>query len=273
MITVLGPVAAAACLASGIGIARLFGRFRRGQPMVPPLPVNRVAWDGFTVAGLFALFLLCQFAVQLVFHSLFPSPAGTEAVVSDATLAASAVSMLSFTLLAIVVLRLRGASSFSLGFRDPQPLEGLWLAILTWVIIVPPILAMAAILDHFVVSYSHPVVDYLQDDRSPTAIGLVLLTAVVAAPIGEEFFFRRLLQGWLETHLGGQAIVVSAVCFGLAHLGHGLGWIPLIGFGLATGYLARQRGTILPCIVVHALFNAVSVILLLIPQAADGGTG
>lgn len=267
MTTLLGPLGAAACLASGIGIAKLFGRFRQGQPMVSPLPANRAVWDGYFVAGLFVLLLFCQAAAQVVFNTLFPAPVATETGVSDATLAASAVSILGFTLLAITMLRLQGASFFSLGFRDPQPLEGLRLAILTWIIIVPPILAVAAFLDHFVVSYSHPVVDYLQNNRSPMAIGLVFLTAVIAAPIGEEFFFRRVLQGWLETHLGGRAIWVSAVCFGLAHFGHGLGWIPLIGFGLATGYLAHQRGTILPCILVHSLFNAVSVVLLLIPPA------
>jgi membrane protease YdiL (CAAX protease family) len=273
MTALIGPVAAAACLASGLGIARLLGRVRQGQPLVPPLPVNPVTWGGATVVYLLLLFMLCQFSVQLVFQAIFPAPVGAERGVSDASLAAYAVSMLGFTLLATVLLRKRGASVASLGFRDPQPLEGLWLAVLTWIIIVPPILAIAAFLDHFVVSYSHPVVDYLQQDRSPAAIGLVLLTAVVAAPIGEEFFFRRVLQGWLEPQLGGRAVVVSAVCFGLAHLGHGLGWIPLIGFGLATGYLARQRGTILPSIVVHALFNGVSVLLLLVPQAAAGGTG
>mgnify|MGYP005723841481 FL=1 len=85
----------------------------------------------------------------------------------------------------------------------------------------------------------------------------------MAAPIAEEFFFRRILQGWLEVKLGDWAVVVSAVCFGVAHLGHGLGWIPLIGFGLAAGYLVRRRGTILPSIVLHALFNGLSVVLLL----------
>ena len=89
---------------------------------------------------------------------------------------------------------------------------------------------------------------------------------MVAAPIAEEFFFRRILQGWLEIKYGDWAIVVSAFCFGLAHLGHGLGWVPLIGFGLAAGYLARRRGTILPSIVLHSLFNALSVVLLVVSE-------
>jgi membrane protease YdiL (CAAX protease family) len=272
MTALLGPMAMLACLASGVGISRLVGRLRRGEPLVPPLPANPVSWDGLDVAALFVLFMACQVGVGVVVSLVAPTTAGDTPVVTNAGLAASAGAMLVFTLLGITVLRLRGAPADSLGFRDPQPAAGLRLAVGTWVIIVPPLLAVAAFLDRFVVSYSHPVVDFLRTDRSLPAVGLVVLTAVVAAPIAEEFFFRRVLQGWLETRLGEQAIVVSAVCFGLAHLGHGLGWIPLIGFGLATGYLARQRGTILPSIVVHALFNAVSVALLLLPpQAAAGG--
>ena len=273
MTALLGPIAMVACLASAVGIGRLIGRLRRGEPLVPALPTNPVSWDGLDVAVLFVLFMACQAGVGMVVSLVTPTTDGDALVVTSAGLAASAVSMLVFTLVGIAVLRLRGVPIRSLGFHDARPAEGLRLAVGTWVIIVPPLLAVAAFLDHFVVSYSHPVVDFLRADRSLPAVGLVLLTAVVAAPIAEEFFFRRVLQGWLETRLGEQAIVASAVCFGLAHLGHGLGWIPLIGFGIATGYLAQQRGTILPSIVVHALFNAVSVALMLLPPPTTPAGG
>jgi membrane protease YdiL (CAAX protease family) len=177
-------------------------------------------------------------------------------------LLANAVAMLVFTCVAALILRIRGASWEDLGFRDPKPREGFRLAVVTWVIIVPPLLALAAFLDQFVEPYSHPIIDFLQADKSAWSVGLVIGAAVVAAPIAEEFFFRRILQGWLEIKYGDWAIVVSAFCFGLAHLGHGLGWVPLIGFGLAAGYLARRRATILPSIVLHALFNGLSVLLL-----------
>ena len=170
--------------------------------------------------------------------------------------------MLVFTCVAALILRVRGASWEDLGFWDPKPREGLRLACVTWLIIVPPLLTLAAFLDQFVEPYSHPIIDFLQADKSIWSVGLVIGAAVIAAPIAEEFFFRRILQGWLEIKFGDWAVVVSAFCFGLAHLGQGLGWVPLIGFGLAAGYLARRRGTILPSIVLHALFNGLSVLLL-----------
>ena len=267
MTWLVGPLAVAACLASGVGLIRLIGRARVGQPLVPPLPRATVPWQGLDVAGLFLLFLLCQAVAGDLLAGRQAAVAANEPPDLGPRLLANAIAMLVFTLLGGMILRLRGATPASLGLRDPRPVEGLRLAVATWVIIVPPLLAIAALLDHFVVSYRHPVIDFLAADNSGAAVGLVLLSAVVAAPIAEEFFFRRVLQGWLETRFGDRAVVVSAVAFGLAHVGHGLGWIPLIGFGLATGYLARQRGSILPCIVVHALFNAVSVGLLLLARS------
>lgn len=282
MIPLLGPIALVACLASGVGIFGLIRRAQADRPLVLPRPHQPVPWQGLDVLWLFLLFLCCQAVVGSLTTSqqariLITDGVSVEGADAPASLGprllANALAMLVFTPLAGLVLRLRGATSTDLGFRDPQPLEGLKLAVATWVIIVPPLLAVAALLDHFVVSYQHPVIDFLAADGSGYAIGLVLLSAVVAAPIAEEFFFRRVLQGWLETRLGDQAVVVSAVAFGLAHVGHGLGWVPLIGFGLATGYLARQRGSVLPCMVVHALFNAVSVGLLLLarPESTPPG--
>lgn len=281
MTALVGFVATMFCLTSMFCIVKLIACYRSGETLIPQVPGSPVPWDGMVVASLLCLFLLgqglCVAAVQTMFPANNQSPqviatGNTTTVItvvgsegSDKLgylLLANAVAMLVFTCVAALILRIRGASWEDLGFRDPKPREGFRLAVVTWVIIVPPLLALAAFLDQFVEPYNHPIIDFLQADKSAWSVGLVIGAAVVAAPIAEEFFFRRILQGWLEIKYGDWAIVVSAFCFGLAHLGHGLGWVPLIGFGLAAGYLARRRATILPSIVLHALFNGLSVLLL-----------
>jgi membrane protease YdiL (CAAX protease family) len=266
-------------------IVKLVARYRSCETLIPQLPESSVPWDGLIVASLFCLFLLCQGICVAAAQAIFPAGDQAPQVVSSSSattvvtvdesegsnklgylLLANAIAMIVFTCVASFILRMRGASWEDLGFRDPKPREGLRLALVTWVIIVPPLLALAAFLDQFVEPYSHPIIDFLQADKSVWSISLAIGAAVVAAPIAEEFFFRRILQGWLEIKYGDWAIVVSAFCFGLAHLGHGLGWVPLIGFGLAAGYLARRRGTILPSIVLHSLFNALSVVLLVVSE-------
>jgi membrane protease YdiL (CAAX protease family) len=268
-------------------IVKLIARYRSGEPLIRQVPGSPVPWDGIIVASLFVLFLVCQGLCVAAAQQLFPVGDQAPQVVSNGSattvitvdgskdsdnlgylLLANAIAMLIFTCVAAFILRMCGASWRDLGFRDPKPREGLRLACVTWVIIVPPLLALAAFLDQFVEPYSHPIIEFLQADKSVWSIALVLGAAVVAAPIAEEFFFRRILQGWLEIKFGDWAVVVSAFCFGLAHLGQGLGWVPLIGFGLAAGYLARRRGTILPSIVLHALFNGLSVLLLVVSELA-----
>jgi membrane protease YdiL (CAAX protease family) len=102
----------------------------------------------------------------------------------------------------------------------------------------------------------------------------VLGTACVIAPVGEEFFFRRILQGWLEKVLssssGLPAVGLAAAAFAWAHYGQGLAYVPLFPLGVVLGLLAWRTGSIIPSILLHALFNTVSVTILLAAPPAVG---
>jgi membrane protease YdiL (CAAX protease family) len=54
-------------------------------------------------------------------------------------------------------------------------------------------------------------------------------------------------------------IFASAGVFALAHIGQGLAPVPLFVFGIALGYLYRQTGSIVSCIVLHFGLNAFSM--------------
>jgi membrane protease YdiL (CAAX protease family) len=75
---------------------------------------------------------------------------------------------------------------------------GLWVLFLVF-----PILLIASGLINAAsgIEYSHPIIDIMKS--YPWLIGLVAWQAVIVAPITEEFFFRTLLIGWLESvHYG-----------------------------------------------------------------------
>lgn len=57
-------------------------------------------------------------------------------------------------------------------------------------------------------------------------------------------------------------ILVSAICFGVAHTGYGPEPIPLFFLGLVLGYLYQRTHRIVPCIVAHAIFNLFTMVLL-----------
>jgi membrane protease YdiL (CAAX protease family) len=62
-------------------------------------------------------------------------------------------------------------------------------------------------------------------------------------------------------------IFVSSLVFAGLHYGHGPAPVPLFLFGLALGYLYRCTHRLLPCVLVHMLFNGCSMLMLLIQLA------
>ena len=109
----------------------------------------------------------------------------------------------------------------------------------------------------------------------------VIVFTWIAAPIQEEIIFRGLFQTTVQkafprpirigsVGLSG-AVIVSAVAFACVHLGLlGVGASPgaagLVVFGaliigLVAGHLRSSSGSLLPCFVVHALFNVMGTIV------------
>jgi membrane protease YdiL (CAAX protease family) len=88
----------------------------------------------------------------------------------------------------------------------------------------------------------------------------------VGASIQEEVIFRGLLQSFLQQRWRtiftifsaslSPAVLFTATLFGIIHLGSGL--IVIAGafvLGLVAGELRRRSGSLLPAVIVHALFN------------------
>ncbi len=251
--------------ASIVVAARLAVRLRRGLPMVDPRPHPPVTWGGADVAAVAAMFIGLLMAA-----GWWVRPESALRL----QLAADVITKLGATLAGLAVLRMAGASWAALGFGGERVVDDLRIAVGGLALVLAPLLGIAAILDR-IVPYRHPVVTFLQTERDPVAIGLVVLAAVCVAPVAEEFFFRRVLQGWLECRLpeadGAVAIGLSAAAFAAAHAGHGLAAGPLFLLGVVLGVVARRTGSLGACIGLHALFNAVSVGLILASPPGQGG--
>jgi membrane protease YdiL (CAAX protease family) len=261
-----GGLAVAGFLAIATRIVHLL---RCGLPVIPQAPVRPVPWNGGDVGFVVLAYLA---AATLAAASLGNKPT------LEAMLGANVVINTAITLIAVGWLSLRGAGLADLGLAPIRPRRDLRLAIAGWAFVLAPLLALAAALNA-VVAYDHPVVSLLGEERSPRAIAIVIMAAVIAAPIAEELFFRRILLGWIDSRMpsgnGLVAIVVSATAFALAHQGQGLAYVPLLPLGIVLGFIARRTGSIVPCILLHGFFNAVSVGLLLADSgpAAGGPAG
>lgn len=256
-------LAGLAIAASAGATALLVNRIRRGMPVVPGRPHRPVPWEGSDV-----LIVLIGFGMMA---NIAGGIIGRESPL-DVSLTAQLVVVAVTSMIACGWLMARGATLVDLGFAPLRPREDVRLAVVALAVVLAPLLALNAWLTTMQ-PYDHPVIDFLLTHRNAWGIGLVVATACVAAPVGEELFFRRILQGWLEKRLpaadGAWAIGITSLAFAAAHAGQGLAYIPLFPLGVVLGWLVRRTGSIIPSILLHTLFNAVSVALLLAaPQAA-----
>ena len=95
-----------------------------------------------------------------------------------------------------------------------------------------------------------------------TGIAFFATTAAVVAPLAEETFFRGfLLQGIGKRLAFGWAAIISAAIFAVAHFSPS-GLIPIFILGLMLAWLFNQTKSVWPCIIVHAAYNSIAVIIM-----------
>lgn len=92
----------------------------------------------------------------------------------------------------------RGADLGDFGLASDRIGQDVALGVAGFVAVSLPIYALQFLLSHFS-SRQHPIIETLGQQPDDWLFLLSGLSAVAVAPVAEEFFFRVLLQGWLET--------------------------------------------------------------------------
>ena len=106
-------------------------------------------------------------------------------------------------------------------------------------------------------------------------IVLILVSAVIIAPIGEELLYRGVIaRAWGRQSGARRAIVFSTLIFALAHtvgvggetasdalIAAAIALLARIPIGLATGWLWVRRRSLLAPIVLHSSYNLVIVLI------------
>ena len=316
--SVVGLMATAAVLSFAAGFY-LFQRHVGGQPLLHFEPRRRAPW-GPLVLCIPLTILFVSVAGLFVGDSDSAAPSSDE-FVWGATLFSFAQVL--FVFVAMIWLRWdRAADLRDLGLPESFGqfcLDALRGTVACLAILMPALL-VKFILSQFVqTDQQHPLIEQILSEASPLLLLVGGFSAVVAAPVFEEFTFRVLLQGWLEAVEdrrlgysetarespssseesddpnekgdGAEAVVVnedasranvqqpvpgllpdlprgwlpillSGTLFGLAHIGHGVSFVPLILFGIVLGYLYQRTHRLAPCVIAHMLFNSYSMIVL-----------
>lgn len=135
--------------------------------------------------------------------------------------------------------------------------------------IIPIVFATSFLYQIFLYAAGYPVT--LQDvvviflePQSGWSLFFLLLLAVVVAPLVEETLFRGILLPVLMKKMSpGTAIVISSAFFALIHQ-HLPSMVPLFALAVVLALLYIYSGSLWTSIVLHAVFNGVSICLLLL---------
>ncbi|MBA4019130.1 MAG: hypothetical protein C0483_18340 [Pirellula sp.] len=287
------------------GWSTVLRRRRAGLEIVPETPRRLVPWNGgLTLLSAFLYVGIAQVGAGLLIGYFYQAPESQHALpaVDAQTLTDPQWTIAMFqahgimsyaSVFAVLVLMIAAAQArlddFGLGLADWR--RYLKLGIIGFAVIVPPVVVMQGLLN-VVWKSQHPIIVAYQATGDSQLLFWCTVAAVFVAPFVEEFFFRGVLQGWLERAVAQREeltaptgdetgppppeaslpdpssvpIVFSSVLFALVHMGSGPDVLPIFFLALGLGYLYRQTHSIWPGFIVHTLLNAWSMLALAFMQ-------
>ena len=106
-----------------------------------------------------------------------------------------------------------------------------------------------------------PVIEIFRNG-SPLEKGILIVSSVILAPVGEEICYRRVIFKNMEVVAGTvPAMWISALLFSAAHLN--LRVFPaLLLLGVWLTVLYRKTGSLLAPMTAHMVFNGITILLL-----------
>jgi len=224
----------------------------------------RLVWNFAVVGAAFMVPQIAVFVAALLMAAFtdpeFNLPLWAEKAGSNGLLLS--VSTFASTLMCIPVIRLL------VGLAQNRPWDFLGIRRPSKEAVLLGCVAMSAFIvvsDSSNVMLGRPLVPRFMIDAFATARWPVLLLAAlsVAAPIGEELFFRGLILGGLQArHLSAlNAAIISSLIFAALHLQYDLfDMVSVFFMGLLFAGARLRSGSIIPGIAMHAMANAVGFI-------------
>lgn len=178
-------------------------RVRAGRELLPWTTRRPVTWGLLDVVIGFILFLLFEVAaLQMLDLPLDVAQGEVDLTPAQQVqvLVLMAFGRLAAMGVGVLVLTVRThARRDDTGLEWRHAAADLRLGATAFIMIAPPIYYLQNLLSKFFSpDAAHPLVDAVRDSPTLPLFGAACFTAVVAAPVVEEFMLRGLLQGWLE---------------------------------------------------------------------------
>lgn len=121
-----------------------------------------------------------------------------------------------------------------------------------------------ALIELLNIKINPPLVPLLAKECTNTGFMLIALAVIIIAPLTEEIVFRRIIFSWLAKYTSKWgALIVTSALFAIVH--DSFAQFPAL-FALAIGLqlIYLKYNSLIPAIIMHASFNAISASLLLL---------
>jgi membrane protease YdiL (CAAX protease family) len=202
---VLATFALLSVVASGIWLWSIaLRRLAMQQPVLPLEPRSSVPWGLLDVLLPIVLVVVVQLAIGVVIFATAPSWLSAETLATTRgqalSVALSSGSTLVAFVVSIIVTWLRaGATAAELGYQWRTVGEDILLGVAAFCMLAPIVFLIQFLLVSFWEPTQHPLILMLKDHPEPSLFLVASFAAVAVAPVVEEYFFRGLMQGWLES--------------------------------------------------------------------------
>lgn len=246
-------------------------------PARPDLHSGPVPWAGArVVVAVVAIYIVALAVGQVAVLVAVGLGLGRDAVL-PALLLLSPVSLLAVTALWLRV-RYGNSARRALGPRPARAADvgvGLGLGVACFLGQRLIVFSVAAVLTQAGVELPQVQQTFQDIAADPRTAPLLVVTAVLLAPLAEELVFRGVLFQGLVDRGFWVAALVSASMFTLAHLEIGAGVLAntivvsgILPLGVAFAAVFALRGSLATAVVAHATYNALGVGLLILAGVA-----
>ena len=178
-------------------------RLSQRQVLLEYEPRRAAPWGFLDLLIAFFLLLTCLSCTSWLLANKFGvdvriNLAELPADARGAVILGAALYTLTTFLLSVTAVRLRtGATLTDFGIDLAHVRADLWLGVIAFVMLAPVVYGIQMVLVQLVES-KHPLVELLREHPDPKFFLVSVVAAVIVAPLAEEYFFRVLLQGWLQ---------------------------------------------------------------------------
>ena len=261
----LGNILVAVLVLAGLAIYLTLIRQISARRSTPAIATDGALLKPFGLPEAFFAAALILFLLLNITAAVGRSPIQ----LNDRDLIANFLFTLFVVFLIAAFLKLRGFDIDALaGFSKASLKRAVSVGIIL-LLAAAPLIGVAEVITQSLLgggSSKQEIVDLFNSSRTIQQRVMIIVMAVVVAPISEEFIFRFFIYGVLRRYFGiAIGLFFNALLFAAAHT-HLPSAAPLFVLGACFTLAYEWSGSILVSMAMHSLFNSTQLVFLAFPE-------